>query len=164
MKPLQPIDHSALRTNQALIILLLLVAFIFNLPLLAGLVGVTMLSAALLGRPAFGWVYSALLKPRGWLKPDVLMDNRQPHTFAQGFGGAVLLISGALFLSGLALIGWGLVWLVIALASLNLFVGFCVGCAVYYWLNRLQVPGFTQSPPPGTAAGWRPRREGQGQY
>lgn len=164
MKPLQPIDHSALRTNQALIILLLLVSFIFNLPLLAGLVGVAMLSAALLGRPAFGWVYSALLKPRGWLKPDVLMDNRQPHTFAQGFGGAVLLIAGVLFLSGSALIGWGLVWLVIALASLNLFVGFCVGCAVYYWLNRLQIPGFTQSPPPGTPAGWRPRRKGQGQY
>ncbi|MFZ6019140.1 MAG: DUF4395 domain-containing protein [Chloroflexota bacterium] len=161
MKPLQPIDHSALRTNQALIILLLLISFITNLPLLAGLVGVAMLSAALLGRPAFGWVYTALLKPRGWLKPDVLMDNRQPHTFAQGFGGAVLLISGVLFLSGLPLIGWGLVWLVIALASLNLFVGFCVGCAVYYWLNRLQVPGFSQSPPPGTPAGWRPRREGQ---
>ncbi len=161
MKPLQPIDHSALRTNQALIILLLLISFITNLPLLAGLVGVAMLSAALLGRPAFGWVYTALLKPRGWLKPDVLMDNRQPHTFAQGFGGAVLLISGVLFLSGLPLIGWGLVWLVIALGSLNLFVGFCVGCAVYYWLNRLQVPGFSQSPPPGTPAGWRPRREGQ---
>lgn len=162
MNPLQPIDHAALRTNQAVIILLLLISFIVNLPWLAGVVGALMLASALAGRPAFGWLYTALLKPRGWLKPDVLMDNRQPHTFAQGFGGVVLLAAGLLFLSGSNVVGWGLVWLVIALASLNLFVGFCVGCAVYYWLNRLQMPGFTQSPPPGTAAGWRPRREERG--
>ncbi|GIV63505.1 MAG: DUF4395 domain-containing protein [Chloroflexota bacterium] len=162
MYPLQPVDHSALRTNQAVIILLLLCSFVFDLHWLAVLVGVAMLAGALAGKPAFGWLYSRLLKSRGWLKPDVLMDNRQPHTFAQGFGGVVLLVSGLFFLSGVFPVGWGLVWLVIALASLNLFVGFCVGCAVYYWLNRLQVPGFTQSPPPGTAAGWRPRREEQG--
>ncbi|GAP09851.1 hypothetical protein BECAL_01004 [Bellilinea caldifistulae] len=162
MNPLQPIDHAALRTNQAVIILLLLISFILNLSWLAGLVGLMMLGGALIGKPAFGWLYAGLLKPRGWLKPDVLMDNRQPHAFAQGFGGVVLLSAGFLFLSGSSIVGWGLVWLVIALASLNLFVGFCVGCAVYYWLNRLKVPGFTQSPPPGTAAGWRPRREEQG--
>ena len=39
-----------------------------------------------------------------------------------------------------------LAWLVIGLAALNLFVGFCAGCFVYYRLNRLGVPGFTQSP------------------
>lgn len=159
MNSLQPVDHSTLRTNQATIILLLFVSFVVNLPWLAGLVGLLMFGGALAGQPAFGWIYNRLLKPRGWLKPDVLMDNRQPHAFAQGFGGVVLLIAAVLFLSGLSAVGWGLVWLVIALASLNLFVGFCVGCAVYYWLNRLKAPGFTQSPPPGTAAGWRPRRE-----
>ncbi|MEW6178803.1 MAG: DUF4395 domain-containing protein [Chloroflexota bacterium] len=158
MNPFQPVDHSALRTNQAVIILLLLLSFILDLPLLAGLVGLMMLASALAGRPAFGWLYTALLKPRGWLKPDVLPDNPQPHTFAQGFGGMVLLAAGIFFLTGTPVAGWGLVWLVIALASLNLFVGFCVGCAVYYWLNHLGVPGFTQSPPPGTPAGWRPRR------
>ncbi len=162
MNPLQPIDHAALRTNQAVVILLLLISFVFNLPWLAGLVGAMMLIAALSGQPAFGWLYSRLLKPRGWVKPDVLMDNRQPHAFAQGFGGVVLLAAGGLFLTGVFTAGWALVWLVIALASLNLFVGFCVGCAVYYWLSRLGVPGFTQSPPPRSAAGWRPRREEQG--
>ena len=32
----------------------------------------------------------------------------------------------------------------IVLAGLNLFAGWCAGCTVYYWLNRLGVPGFTQ--------------------
>jgi hypothetical protein len=54
-------------------------------------------------------------------------------------------------------LGWSLVWLVIALAALNLFAGFCVGCAVYYWLARLNVPGFAQHPPAGTLPGMRPK-------
>ena len=48
-------------------------------------------------------------------------------------------------------------WLVIALASLNLFVGFCAGCAVYYWLGKLHLPGFVKTPPPGAFPGMRPR-------
>jgi hypothetical protein len=39
-------------------------------------------------------------------------------------------------------LGWALSWIVVALAALNLFAGICVGCLMYYWLNRLGVPGF----------------------
>jgi hypothetical protein len=39
-----------------------------------------------------------------------------------------------------------LAWLVVTLAALNLFLGFCAGCFVYYQLNRLQVPGFDHRP------------------
>ena len=65
----------------------------------------------------------------------------------------VLLYAGAAFVGA----GWALVWLVVALAALNLFVGFCAGCAVYYWLGKLRLPGFVKSPPPGTFPGMRPR-------
>jgi len=118
--------------------------------------------AALAGRAAGGGGYTEFLDARGGRKHEVRMGDRPAHSLAHGVGGVGLLAAGLLFLSGSYVVGWGLVWLVIALASLNLFVGFCVGCAVYYWLNRLQMPGFTQSPPPGTAAGWRPRREERG--
>jgi hypothetical protein len=37
-------------------------------------------------------------------------------------------------------------WVVVVLAALNLFLGFCAGCFVYYQLNRLGVPGFQYSP------------------
>ncbi|MEN4011544.1 MAG: DUF4395 domain-containing protein [Bellilinea sp.] len=159
IKPLQPVDHTALRTNQTVIILGLVLAFILNLPALAGLIGALMLFGALLKQPAFGWLYRAVLKPLGVLHPDVIADYREPHSFAQGFGGVVLLAGFMSLVAGAATIGWALTWLVIALAALNLFVGFCVGCAVYYWLNRLNVPGFSQSPPPGSQPGWRPRRQ-----
>jgi hypothetical protein len=38
-----------------------------------------------------------------------------------------------------------------------LFVGFCAGCALYYWLGRLSVPGFIKSPPQETFPGMRPK-------
>lgn len=157
MNLLKPVDHTALRTNQAAIITLLVLGFIFNAPLLVGLVALGMLGGTLLRRPGFGWLYTRLLKPRGWVRPDVLMDHPEPHRFAQGFGGTVVLVGFFALVAGLGVLGWALAWLVVALAALNLFAGFCVGCAVYYWLNRLSVPGFAQSAPEGTFPGMRPR-------
>ncbi len=158
MNQLKPFDHAALATHQAVVIFLLVAAFIFNLSLLAGLVALFMLGGAALGKLGFGWLYAGLLRPLGLVRPDVLEDNPEPHRFAQGFGGVVTL-GGFLALSaGLGGLGWALAWLVTALAALNLFGGFCVGCAVYYWLNRLNVPGFSKAPPAGLLPGLRPRR------
>ncbi len=157
MNVLKPVDHSALGTNQAVIITLLVIGFILNAPLVAAVVGLFMLGGTLLGRPGFGWLYTRALRPLGFVKPDVLPDNPEPHRFAQGFGGTVVLIGFLALLGGLPVLGWALAWLVVALAALNLFGGFCVGCAVYYWLNRLNVPGFVKAPPAGTFPGLRPR-------
>ncbi len=50
-------------------------------------------------------------------------------------------------------------WLVAALAALNLFVGFCAGCFMYYMLARLRVPGFSKAPPASASfPGLRPGR------
>jgi hypothetical protein len=157
MNELQNVDHSALRTNQACIIVLLLFAFVFNAAWLAALVGLVMLLGTVMKRPGFLPVYARLLKPLGLVRPDVLRDNPEPHRFAQGFGGVVLAIATLGFLLGDAALGWALAWLVVGLAALNLFVGFCAGCAVYYWLNRLNVPGFIKAPPAGTFPGMRPK-------
>ncbi len=158
MNELKPIDHSAIATSQAAVILLLVAAFIINAPLLAGLVAVFMLAGTALGKPGFGWLYAGLLRPLGLVKPEILQDNPEPHRFAQGFGGTVVLAGYLALTGGLAGLGWALAWLVAALAALNLFGGFCVGCAVYYWLNRLSVPGFSKAPPAGSLPGLRPRR------
>lgn len=154
---LQHVDHSALRTNQAFIITLLIIAFIINMPWLVTAVALVMLLGTAFGRPGFGLLYTRVLRPLGWVKPDVVPDNPEPHRFAQGFGGAVLVAAFAALLAGAPALGWALSWLVVALAALNLFGGFCMGCAVYYWLNRLHVPGFTKAPPEGTFPGMLPK-------
>lgn len=159
MAALQKVDHAALRTNQAFIIALSVLAFILDLPLLAAIVGGFMMFGTITRQPGFAFVYRRALKPLGWVRPDVIPDNPEPHRFAQGFGAVVLLTGSVVLFLGGTFMGWGLVWLVVALAALNLFGGFCVGCAMYYWLNRLNVPGFTKSPPPGTTPGMRPKLE-----
>jgi len=151
------VDHSSLRVNQALIILGLLAGFVFDVPWIVAAVALIMLLGTAIARPGFFFIYSGLLRPTGIVRPDVLADNPEPHRFAQGFGGVVAGLSAVLLLLGFPLAGWALTWLVIALAALNLFVGFCVGCAVYYWLARIQVPGFAKTPPAGTVPGMRPR-------
>ena len=154
---LQQVDHSALKVNQLFIISLNILAFILNLPLIAVFVGLIMGIGSALKVPGFGFIYKSFLKPRGWVKPDVLDDNPEPHRFAQ-FVGFIFMAAGSLALyGGSTVLGWTLVWIVVALAALNAFGGFCVGCAMYYWLVRLRVPGFSKEPPVGTFPGMKPK-------
>jgi len=154
---LQKVDHSALKANQLVIITLSVLAFILNQPILAAFVALVMGLGSALKVPGFGFVYKSLLKPRGWMQPDVLDDNPEPHRFAQ-FLGFLFMTTGSISLFlGAGVLGWSLVWIVIALASLNAFGGFCVGCAVYYWLARINAPGFSKEPPTGTFPGMKPR-------
>jgi hypothetical protein len=94
----------------------------------------------------FKGVYTRALRPSGLVKANIIADNPEPHRFAQGFGGVVLLGAIAALLAGSAVLGWALVGLVIVLAALNLFLGFCAGCFVYYQLSKLGVPGFDRRP------------------
>ncbi len=140
------VDHSAIRVNQVFTISLLLLAFIFNAVWLAAAVAVVNFIGAL--QPELGLfrrVYQHLLRPAGLVKPHVIEDNPEPHRFAQGLGALFVALGILLILAGTAA-GWAFVWLVIGLASLNLFVGFCAGCFMYYQANKLGVPGFRHSP------------------
>src|SRR5687767_15598383 len=83
---LKKVDHSALKANQLFIISLNILAFILDLPVLAAFVALVMGIGSLLKAPGFGFVYKHVLKPRGWMKPDVLDDNPEPHRFAQFLG------------------------------------------------------------------------------
>jgi hypothetical protein len=154
---LQKVDHSALKTNQLLIIIINILAFVLNLPALAAFVALVMGIGSVLKVPGFGFVYKSILKPQRWMKPDVLDDNPEPHRFSQILGFIFMTAGSIALFSGSTILGWTLVWIVVALASLNAFGGFCVGCAVYYWLALLNVPGFGKQPPAGTFPGMKPK-------
>ena len=145
--PVRQVDHTALRVNQAVIIALLGAAYIANAPIAVAFVAAVMLLGSAVGRPGFLPVY-ALLRSTRRFRPDVIEDNPEPHRFAQLLGGLVLAGSTAAFLGAATSLGWILSWIVIALAGLNLFGGYCLGCALYYWLARLGVPGFRRQPIP----------------
>lgn len=141
------VDHSALRTNQVFIISLLVLAFVASSTLLVGVVSAVMLIGTAFPQAGlFKLVYFRILKPFGIARPDVKVDNPEPHLFAQLLGGIFTFAATAALLFGVPVLGWALSWLVVALAALNLFAGVCVGCMMYYQLNRLGVAGFTRSP------------------
>ncbi len=145
--PTRIVDQSALKVNQAFIIILLISAFLLNSWLLVAFVSMVMLLGTVLPKwSLFKGIYRRILKPANIVKSRVIPDNPEPHRFAQGFGGTVLVLSVITLLIGQSVVGWILAWVVIALAALNLFLGFCAGCFVYYQLNRLNVPGFEHSP------------------
>ncbi len=58
----------------------------------------------------------------------------------QGVGAAFLIASSlVLFLTSATAVGWALDLIVFVLAGINLTVGFCTGCFVYYHLGRMGV-------------------------
>ena len=134
-----PFDRSALRVNQALIITLLALAFVADQPWLVVFVFAVMaVGTAFLKAALFQRLYRDVLRPAGLLKPDLHDEDAAPHRFAQGMGAAVLLIATIALFAGAQVLGWGLSFVVIALAAVNLFFGFCAGCFVYFQLQRLR--------------------------
>jgi hypothetical protein len=141
------VDQSALQVNQAFIIGLLILGFVLDAVWLVAFVALVMLlGTAVSSLSLFKRIYQHILKPAGLVKPNVIEDNPEPHRFSQGLGGLFLTAATIALLAGLPVVGWALAWLVVALAAINLFLGFCVGCFMYYQLHKLGVPGFKVSP------------------
>ncbi len=151
------VDHAALRTNQALIIALLAVGFVLDsIPLVAFVAAVMVIGTIWPKAGLFKFFYVKVLKG-GLVQPDPIHDNPEPHRFAQGFGAVVLLVALVLFAAGLSFVAWVVVGVVVALAALNLFVGFCVGCFFYYQLGKANVSGFRVPQVGEGIPGMRPR-------
>lgn len=141
------VDYTAVRTHQVFIVCGLILAFVAGAWWLAAFVSIISIVGAVM--PAMGLtraLYAFVLRPLRLIKPDVRVDNPEPHLFAQGLGGAIMLLAALALLFGATTLGWAICWLVVALASLNLFTGTCVGVLTYYYLHRLGLPGFNHSP------------------
>lgn len=141
------IDQTGLKVGQALTIILLLVAFVLNSWLLVAFVAI----AQLLGAGDYPYApyrlfYQNVIKPAGIAKPNVIVDNPEPHRFAMLVGGIFNTVATIALLSEGSTLGWALVWIVIALANLNFWLNFCLGCLMYYQFNRFGIPGFTHAP------------------
>lgn len=144
---LRKVDHSGLRTGQALTIILLLVGFIFDSWLLVALVAIAQLLGALgVSFAPYRLIYHNIVKPAGFIKPNIIDDNPEPHRFAMFVGAIFNGVATFAILTGAPMIAWVLVWVVIVLANLNFWLNFCLGCWMYYQFNRLGVPGFNQAP------------------
>ncbi len=134
------VDHMALKVNQAFIIGLLVIAYLFDWTWLVAFVAAVMIVGSVWPQAGlFKLIYQRALKPAGLLKPDPRPDSPQQHLFAQAVGGLMLLLATLSFVVGLPVLGWLLAGIVIALAAVNLIFGFCAGCFMYFQLGRLGI-------------------------
>jgi hypothetical protein len=84
---IKKVDTTAIKFNQASIIVLTLLGFVLNQPYLVLFVGLVLAVGTIW--PAAGLfklIYQKLLKPSGLLKANVIDDDPAPHQFAQGVG------------------------------------------------------------------------------
>lgn len=131
-------DRMALRVNQAFIILLVVLGYLLNLPILIMFVAAVMLIGTLVPQAAlFQQFYRQVLRPAGLLRPDPHNEDPAPHRFAQGLGSAFLISASLALVVGASGLGWVLAAIVAVLAAANLFFGFCAGCFVYFQLARV---------------------------
>jgi len=137
----QVVDHSALKVNQAGIIVTVLVSFTGSAFSQAFLVLIPLLAIVLLlgtfvpQLALFKQLYFQILKPRGIVKPRPVQDRPQPHNFAQGLGGVFLAIA-TVFLIPLPVVGLALALLVAVLAFVNFAFGYCLGCQIFFQMER----------------------------
>ncbi len=137
----EKIDKSALRFNQGAIVILVSIAFLFNLNWLVALVSLVMLAGTLLPKAGlFKLTYLYVAKPLRIIKPQIVKESNTPHLFAQGLGGVVLALAFLLLnFIDQSFLGWLLSIVVVVLAFINLTANFCVGCYIYYQLTKIGI-------------------------
>jgi len=133
--PGQPrlIDPRGHRFGAAFSVVLLVLAFVIDQPIIVAAVGIALGVSAwfgtrysILGRP---WPYVRKLLHIG---PPKELEVEWPPRFAQAIGFLVLTSASILFLLGLPTLGWLFTAAVALLQTLLAATGYCLGCRLYF--------------------------------
>ncbi|WP_044571560.1 DUF4395 domain-containing protein [Arthrobacter alpinus] len=130
-----PVNDHAARFTASIVVVLALVALLGQLPWLVGLI-----AGGFVLRLAFG----PRISPAALLSVKVLaplvgepkLVPGPPKRFAQGIGAVLSIAAFVLLVTGGSLPGWTLMVLLVVAASLEAFIGLCLGCAIFAFLMR----------------------------
>ena len=133
------VDTHLAKFSQACVVALTALAFLFSQPVIVLIGAICMtLSALFPALSPFRLLYRGIVIPLHLWQPRVIEDDPAPHRFAQGVGAVFLIASTlVLFLTHAPAAGWVLDLIVFVLAAINLTVGFCAGCLMYYYLGKM---------------------------
>ncbi len=158
------VDHAEIKMGQVLTIIISGIALALQniIPLII-LAGIFLLSETVRSISPFSLLYRWIIKPLGIIKSDYRLDNIQPHKFGQLVGVITVVLALALMQFGYTTAGWIIVGVLIALTATS-YAGWCVGCYMYYQINRLGLGGFFKHSPTDKAVmtGARPRKNNSG--
>lgn len=141
------VDHAAIKTGQVFAIATLMGAFVLGLwEPVAALAGIFLITAIAPQWGPFTLIYRWVLEPLNIVHPDYRTDNPQPHQFGQAVGALSAALTAALLYYGHDTAGWVLLWVLVGLTLIS-YMGWCIGCFIYYQLNRLGIKGFFRYKP-----------------
>jgi uncharacterized membrane protein len=123
------VDRNQLRFNQALLVVLLPLAALWDQPWLVYLLFLLMASQHT------PWDLMVALKRLLRVPPAVVEEDPRPHRFARFLGAVFLGLASLFLLLGLKGVGYALALVVALLAFVNLAFGFCLGCFLYLHLR-----------------------------
>jgi uncharacterized membrane protein len=123
------VDRNQLRFNQALLVVLLPLAALWDQPWLVYLLVPL--------RASLHTPWDRLVAPKRLLRvpPAVVEEDPRPHRFARFLGAVFLGLASLFLLLGLKGVGYALALVVALLAFVNLAFGFCLGCFLYLHLR-----------------------------
>lgn len=132
---LDVIDTRGPRTNQAVVAIGTLLAFLLHQEWIVALLALQMIVGLTLGRrfclPCRLWF--DVLQPR--LGEGPIEDSRLPR-FANLLAAIFLTLATVLLYAGFDTLGWSVTLIITALATLASALNFCVGCEIYMLLAR----------------------------
>jgi uncharacterized membrane protein len=123
------VDRNQLRFNQALLVVLLPLAALWDQTWLVYLLFLLMASQHT------PWDLMVALKRLLRVPPAVVEEDPRPHRFARFLGAVFLGLASLFLLLGLKGVGYALALVVALLAFVNLAFGFCLGCFLYLHLR-----------------------------
>lgn len=154
------VDHAEIKLGQIFTMLISVVAFVFSEPAYLIVLGGIFLVTGLY-RPfsPFVLAYRYVAQPLGLMRSDYRLDNIQPHAFGQIIGVVTVALAVTLLQMGYDAAGWTIVWILFGLTLVS-YLGWCIGCFLYYQLYRLGLQGFFRHAPTdsSTQSGQRPKK------
>ena len=127
------LDPRGVRFGAGLSVVVLVIAFALNAPVLVAAIWLGLGASAL-----FGTQYWPLSRPwplvRSTLRlgPPKELEAEYPPRFAQALGSIVLTLAVLLFLVGATPLAWLTVAAVAGLQALLAVTGYCLGCRLYF--------------------------------
>lgn len=153
------IDHAEIKLGQIFTMLMSVAAFMFMEPAyLIALGGIFLVTGLYRPLSPFVLIYRYVAKPLGLMRSDYRLDNIQPHAFGQIIGAITVVLAIVLLYLGYDIAGWTVVWILFGLTLIS-YLGWCIGCFLYYQLYRLGLQGFFSHAPMdnATQSGQRPK-------
>jgi len=155
------VDHAEIKLGQLITMGMAVAAYVLADPRWLFALGMIFLITGF-ARPLSPFVvlYRRVVQPLRLMRSDYRLDNIEPHAFGQLVGAVTVALAVGLLYSGYELAGWVVVGVLVGLTLVSC-LGWCIGCFLYYQMNRLGLRGFFRHTPADTSVipGQRPGKK-----